>query len=270
MQRGQTEVAGVGELERRFHGVVIANLAEQNHIGGRAHRRTDTGGEGLRIDADLALRDHRALVLVQVFDRIFQGENMPRRIGIAVIDHGGEGRGLARTGGPDHHDQTVFLHDQIVQHPRQVQILGRRDVVAHVAEHERGFAALTEGRAPKASEIGHTEAEVHFAVFFELFDLPFRGDAAKDAVYLALHQLIADPGEAEGAFDQDLGAGMQVDVLAFLLHHQPQVRCDFKLCVFGHARVFPAFAEVESIALLGPLRKCGKHCVTSAAGALSV
>jgi hypothetical protein len=74
------------------------------------------GAVALRVHADLALGDHRALVVVQEFDRVLEREDMSRRIAVAVVDHRRQGGRLTGARGAHHNDQAVLLHDQVVEY----------------------------------------------------------------------------------------------------------------------------------------------------------
>ena len=95
VQRGQAQVAGFGEGDRRLHRLGVADLADQDHVRRLAHRVLQRVVEGVRVQADLALVDDRLLVPVQVFDRVLDGEDVARCGGVAVVDHRGQRRRLA-------------------------------------------------------------------------------------------------------------------------------------------------------------------------------
>ena len=94
-------------------------FADQQHVGASAQRV----GERIasRIVPDLALVDHATLVADQIFDGIFDGEDVAGRAGIAMIDHCRERRRLAGAGGADHQNQAAFFQGKVEQYRRQVQ-----------------------------------------------------------------------------------------------------------------------------------------------------
>ncbi len=83
-------MAGLGEGDSVLHGVTVADLADQDDIGclpqGVFERREPVVG----IDADFTLGDDGFFVFVNVFDRIFDRDDVVGRIFIAMPDHGGQ------------------------------------------------------------------------------------------------------------------------------------------------------------------------------------
>ena len=78
VQRGEHEVAGLGERQRDRDAVEVAHLAEQDDVGVLTQGAAQTVGEVCDVGADLALVDHRHLVVVEVLDRILDGEDVAR------------------------------------------------------------------------------------------------------------------------------------------------------------------------------------------------
>ena len=61
----------------------VAHLAYHDHIRGLPHRGSQRGREVRRIHADLYLLNQAMVVRMLVFDRVFDGHNMPR---IPLVD----------------------------------------------------------------------------------------------------------------------------------------------------------------------------------------
>ena len=57
-------------------GLLVAHLADQDHVGVLAEHAPHGLGEALGIGADLALVDDRALVGVEVLDRILERDDV--------------------------------------------------------------------------------------------------------------------------------------------------------------------------------------------------
>ena len=108
VQRAEHQVPGLGEVERGLDGLEVAHLADQDHVRRLAQRALERGGERRGVDADFALRDHAALVRVDELDRVLDGEDVPARVLIAVVDQRGERGRLARAGGAGHQDQAAL------------------------------------------------------------------------------------------------------------------------------------------------------------------
>ena len=61
VQRGEDQVAGLGDGQREPDRLQVAHLADQQHVGVLAQRRAQRVGERRGVGADLALVDRRAL-----------------------------------------------------------------------------------------------------------------------------------------------------------------------------------------------------------------
>ena len=108
MQGGEHQVAGLGELDGVLHGVAIANLADENDVGGLAQRVAQRGQPGVGVNTHLAMRDHAALVHVHEFDRVLDSDDMTMGLFVAIADHRGQRGGLARSGSADDDDQAAL------------------------------------------------------------------------------------------------------------------------------------------------------------------
>ena len=69
-------MAGLGGGERGLDRLAVAHLADEDDVGVLAHRGTQRDGEVVGVDADLALVDHRELVVVQDLDRVLDGDDV--------------------------------------------------------------------------------------------------------------------------------------------------------------------------------------------------
>ena len=69
---------GLGGRERRPHGLLVAHLADQDHVRVLAQDPAHRAGEALGVEADLALVDDRELVAVQVLDRVLERDDVAR------------------------------------------------------------------------------------------------------------------------------------------------------------------------------------------------
>jgi hypothetical protein len=125
VQRGQAQVAGLGVGEGGGHGLAVADLADQDAVGGLAHGVAQGVVPVDGVGADLALVDDRHLVLEQIFDRVFDGQDVARAVLVAVVQHRGDGGGLARAGGADDQHQPALLHDDVGEHRRQAEVVER-------------------------------------------------------------------------------------------------------------------------------------------------
>ena len=108
----------------RPHGLLVAHLAHEDHVGVLAEHTPERARERDRVP-HLALVDDRALVAMQELDRILDRDYVLGVIGVDVVDHGRQGRRLARPGRAGHEDQPALLVRERADHLRQHQLLQR-------------------------------------------------------------------------------------------------------------------------------------------------
>ena len=89
-------------------------------------RRAQRGREAVAVGADLAMREHRALVLVHELDRIFDRDDVARVLAVDQVDDRGERGRLAAAGraGDQHHARLEIgeaVHDR-----RHAELVDRR------------------------------------------------------------------------------------------------------------------------------------------------
>ena len=152
VQRRQHEMARTGQHDRGLHRFSIADLADQQHVRRRTHRTLQCTRIRLGIEADFALIDDRLLVRVQELDRIFDRDDVVRRVLVAIVDHRRERGRLARAGGTDHEDHAALHHHQVFENVWQTQIVETRHIRGDIAQHHRGIAALVKDVHPEAAE----------------------------------------------------------------------------------------------------------------------
>jgi hypothetical protein len=157
------------------------------------------------VAADFALVDDRFLVLEQVFDRVFQRQDVAGALFVAVVEHRGDRGRLAGTGGADDQQQAALFHDQFGQHRRQAEFAQRRDGRRHEAEHGRDAAALAEGRQAEAAQVGHRNAHVQLVGAVQFVDLLFRGDLGQQHLSMlsGLELVLVDRDEVPVDLDVD-------------------------------------------------------------------
>ena len=96
------------------HGLLVADLADQDDVGRLAQGVLECDVEAFRIRADFALVYDRLLVLENELDRVLQRKDMAGLALVAIVDHRRQGGGLARAGCPHHQDQAALGHDHFL------------------------------------------------------------------------------------------------------------------------------------------------------------
>ena len=160
-----TQVAGLRQLQGVFHTIYGTHLTHTDYIRRLTHR-TLHGNFPIRgIDADFALGNDGTAWNVQVFDRVFDGDDVAGQVAVAVVKHGRHRSGFTRTGGTGQNQQAALLHDQLFQFQRQGQVFHRRDIGIDAAHYQAAAALLVIG----VDTVTHVAFGLDGIVDFQLF-----------------------------------------------------------------------------------------------------
>src|SRR3984885_8573211 len=181
VQGGQHQVPGLGELDAVFHGLAVADFADENHIRRLAQGVLEGQVPALAIDADFAVSDHAALVGVHVFHWIFDGDDVATGFLVAVADHGGERGGLAGPGAPDQNHEAALGKYDLLQYGGQLELFERRYLGVDGTKHRAGETLLHEGADAEAADSRRRYGEIAFLAGIELLGLPVVHDGAHQA-----------------------------------------------------------------------------------------
>ena len=118
--------------------------------------------------ADLALRDHAALVRVHDLDRVLDRHDVAGLVLVVVVDQGGERRRLARARRARHQEQALALDDDVLHRRRQTELLDRADVRRDDADDRRHGVVRVEEVDAEARQARHGEARVDLQALLEL------------------------------------------------------------------------------------------------------
>src|SRR5712692_10141608 len=157
---GERQVARLGDGQRGRDRLQVAHFADQHDVGVLAQRVLERRGEARRVGPDLALVDDAALMAVDELDGILDRDDVPLELAVDLVDHGGEGRALARPGGARHEHQPAGPLGELRDHGRQAQLLERLHVEGNLPDHERHAAALLEAVAAESGEVLDPKGEV--------------------------------------------------------------------------------------------------------------
>ncbi len=222
VQGGQHQVAGFGELNPVFHGLAVADFADENHVGRLAQRVLERQMPAVAIDADLAVRDDAPLVRMHVLDGILDRDDVAAGLLVPVSDHRGQRRRLARTRAADQNHEAALRQHDFLQHRRQFQFFEGRNLRVDGSEHRTREALLHERADAKASDSRRRDREIAFLGRIELLGLPIVHDGAYQA-----RALLGTQGpvrlRSDFAVDLDGGrkSGRNEQVRTLLLHHAP-------------------------------------------------
>ncbi len=223
VERGIDEVARLGRVDGGLHGLHVAHLADHDHVGRLAHRVLDRRDEVLRVVADLALRDDRALVLEDELDRVLDRDDVLVEVLVYVVDHGRERRALARARDARHEDEAAVQArelDHLVL--GEAELLERDDRARDRSHDEEQVAALGRDVAAEAAHAGEVVGAVDLVVEVVGRDLyvPRLGDQVEDR----LRRVLVDGlglEEADAAVDAHRGRAADLDeeIRGPRLHH---------------------------------------------------
>jgi hypothetical protein len=171
VQRREHEVPRLGGEERRFDGLVIAHLADQDDVRILPQRAPQRVRERLRVDVHLPLVHNRMVIPVQVLDRVLHRHDVRRARGVDVVDHRGERRALAAAGRARHEHETALFRRDLLEDRRQPELVDRLDPRRDDAQDEAHGATLLKHVAAEAPHPRNAVGEVHFLLAAELLAL---------------------------------------------------------------------------------------------------
>ena len=99
----------------RLRGRLVGEVAEHDDVGVLAERVLEPRDRRRRVGAHFALVDDRALVGVEHLHRVLDRDDVALAVLVHVVDHGGDGGGLARAGEAGHQHEAVLLAARIAR-----------------------------------------------------------------------------------------------------------------------------------------------------------
>src|SRR3984957_15586211 len=167
VQGGQHQVAGFGGENRGGNGFQVAHFADQNDVRVLTQSSAQRGGERGGVDFDFALVDETFFVAVQIFDRVFDGDDVLGAQRIDAVDHRGERGRLTGTGGAGSENQAALLFANLRKDAREFEFLDGANLGGNDAQDHADVAALLEHVHAEASEAGDAVSHIEFGGFLE-------------------------------------------------------------------------------------------------------
>ena len=146
----------------------IAHFADHDDVWILSKHMFEGVLEGLSIQTDFPLFEHRLIVLKHIFNGVLESDDMFFVMGVDVLDHRRErGRFSGAGGAGEEHDATGGFGD-FSKDREQPQFFKGWHLRFHITHCETILSALLEKISPEASGAGEKIGEIHFAIRFKL------------------------------------------------------------------------------------------------------
>lgn len=161
MQRRQDEVPRFSSHQGRIHGRPVAHLTDEDDVRVLAQGLADALGKVREMRSQFALRNQGGLALFDVFDRVFQGDDVARPPFIDGLQDAPQGRRLAAARGTADQDQALCQPAEALQQgPVAIRRQGRQGIEEAYRRVEAGvfladMEAAAQGPAPGKGAIPH-------------------------------------------------------------------------------------------------------------------
>ncbi len=167
VQRAEHEVAGLGRSQGGFDGLEVAEFADEDDVRVLAKGSPQRLGETGHVHADLALADERFFVRVVVFDRVFDGDDVPVVAFVDVVDHRRQGGRLARTGRPGDQEHAPGPVEEFLDRGGQTDFVEREELGRDEPQRQGDVSAFLVDGGAKTPRFAELEPEVRPALFLE-------------------------------------------------------------------------------------------------------
>src|SRR5215467_5150172 len=119
------------------------------------------------IGVDFALIHQAALVVVQEFDGVLDGNHVLVALAVDLVEHGGKRGGLAGPGWSGDQDEPAGLVTKSLHDQREAEGVKSFDVPGNGAEYGAHSAALVEAVTAEARQVLQAEGKVQLQVLFK-------------------------------------------------------------------------------------------------------
>ena len=123
VDRAEDQVAGLGRVHGGVERLAVAHLADQDDVGVLPHGVLQRRVPVDDVDADLALIDDALIVLEGEFDRVLDRDDVAALALVDVLEHRGDGRGLAAAGDAGQDDDPLVVAGDLAEDRRQAEAL---------------------------------------------------------------------------------------------------------------------------------------------------
>ncbi len=131
---------------------------------------------------------------MKVFDGVFHRQDMPARVGIAVVQQRGQCGGLARTRRPYREYQPPFEKRQLLEHGRKAERRQAGDLGNNMADHHAYLPTLPVHIHTKPLALRGLQGQVALHGGIELLPLRFVEDGIRHLLDIVGGQLLLPHG----------------------------------------------------------------------------
>ena len=149
---------------------------------------------------------------MQELDGVLDGDDVLGALGVDVVDHGRQRRGLAGARGPRAQDEAALLVADLLQHDGQAQLAHGHDLDGDDAQHQPHRAPLLEDVAAEAAQPGHGVGDVDLQVVLELLLLAVAHDGERHGDGVLLHEPLGLDERDQLAVDAQHGVGPHLEM----------------------------------------------------------
>ena len=142
VQGAQTQVACFGKSDGMFHRFTVTHFTHQNDIGRLPQCVFERCLPAVRVQANLTLGDDTIFVGVYKFHRVFNRDDVAKRLFVTPVHHGGQGGGFTGTCGTHQNRQATFGHHHFLEHLGHTQPVNRRQYSRNHPHHHADLALL--------------------------------------------------------------------------------------------------------------------------------
>ncbi len=161
-------MAGLRRGQGGFDRFVVAHFAHQDDVRILAQGTFQRDIETFGVKPHFTLIDNTALVAMQIFDGVLDGDDMAGAGAVDVVDHCCQGGRFPRTGGAGDQHQTALLLADLLEHAGQLQLIEVLHLEGDDTEHHGNGAALPEYVDAKAAQPRHSIGQVDLVHLFEV------------------------------------------------------------------------------------------------------
>ena len=196
------QVAGLRGIDAGLEGLLVAHLAHEHDVRVLADQGAQRDLEVQAVDADLTLVHRRLFVGEDVLDRVFDRDDVDGLALVHVVEHGGDGGGLARAGHAAEEHDALRLHGDLGHDVREEKLLELADVGGDATGGHGQLAAGLEEVHAETGVLVVVVGEVHRAEVVEVLYLLFAEDVLGDR-----HELLTRDGRGVQGLEGRRGGG---------------------------------------------------------------